>query len=498
MRESLPHDDGHHLPPVRAPRRSAWAATFTMRFRPPRAVFQEVDEALGESLSRLMFEGEESELTLTRNAQPALMAVSVRRGSRARGRGRLAAQGARCLRRRPFARANTPHLPAAGCLALADAARLLRLRGEAMQQAVPVGAGAMAALIGADLAQAAAIAEERRLRTRSCVVGNDNAPGQVVISGATSAVERAVALAPDHGIKRAVTLPVSAPFHSPLLAPAAETMAAAFENVPFMPLAVPVVSNVTARPVHEASDVAALLVRQVTAMVRWRESVLYMAGEGVDTLIEVGAGRVLTGLAQGVSTGRSAQARSAPSPTSMPCWGGRLRRGRQRQQGAARDVRSVGKGGAGHGRIGRYRRSHRRGPSPPGGGSGALRPARGCAGGAGCAVGRGRPCGALRSRRSRRPRGPARTRGGGSRCAAILVHCGGITRDGLALRMKDEDWQEVLDVNLSAGFVLARACLHGMLRPALGAAHLHHLGGGHDRHAGQANYAASKAGSRGW
>ena len=176
-----------------------------------------------------------------------------------------------------------------------------------MQQAVPVGAGTMAALIGADLAQAAGIAEEAACG-EVCVVGNDNAPGQVVISGATSAVERAVALAPDHGIKRAVTLPVSAPFHSPLLAPAAETMAAAFENVPFMPLAVPVVSNVTARPVHEASDVPALLVRQVTAMVRWRESVLHMAGEGVDTLIEIGAGRVLTGLARRIDRALGASA----------------------------------------------------------------------------------------------------------------------------------------------------------------------------------------------
>ena len=165
----------------------------------------------------------------------------------------------------------------------------------------------MAALIGADLAQAAAIAEEAA-GDEVCVVGNDNAPGQVVISGATSAVERAVALAPDHGIKRAVTLPVSAPFHSPLLAPAAETMAAAFREVPFMPLAVPLVSNVTARAVHEASDVPALLVRQVTAMVRWRESVLYMAGEGVDTLIEVGAGRVLTGLARRIDRALGASA----------------------------------------------------------------------------------------------------------------------------------------------------------------------------------------------
>ena len=270
-------------------------------FPAARAVFQEVDEALGESLSRLMFEGEKSELTLTRNAQPALMAVSlaVLRALEAEGAWRLKERAAFVA---GHSLGEYTALAAAGCLVLADAARLLRLRGEAMQQAVPVGAGAMAALIGADLAQAEAIAQAAA-GDEVCVVGNDNAPGQVVISGATQAVERAVGLAPDHGIKRAVMLPVSAPFHSPLLSPAAETMAAAFEEVSFMPLAVPVVANVTACPVDEASEVPALLVRQVTAMVRWRESVLHMASEGVDTLIEVGTGRVLTGLARRIDRG---------------------------------------------------------------------------------------------------------------------------------------------------------------------------------------------------
>ena len=273
-------------------------------FPAARAVFEEVDEALGESLSGLMFTGDVSELTLTRNAQPALMAVSLA-AIRA-----LEAEGAWKLNERAaFVAGHSlgeyTALAAAGCLALADAARLLRLRGEAMQQAVPVGAGAMAALIGADLAQAEAIAKAAA-EGEVCVIGNDNAPGQVVVSGAASAVERAVALAPEHGIRRAVMLPVSAPFHSPLLAPAAEMMAAAFEDVPFSPLAVPVVANVTARPVHEASEVPALLVRQVTAMVRWRESVLHMAAEGVDTLIEVGAGKVLTGLARRIDRSLSA------------------------------------------------------------------------------------------------------------------------------------------------------------------------------------------------
>ena len=275
-------------------------------FPAARAVFQEVDEALGEPLSRLMFEGEESELTLTRNAQPALMAVSVAiiRVLEVEGAWRLSDRAAFVA---GHSLGEYTALAASGCLELGDAARLLRLRGEAMQEAVPVGAGAMAALLGADLAQAETIAQAAA-EGEVCVIGNDNAPGQVVVSGSASAVERAVALAPEHGIKRAVMLPVSAPFHSPLLAPAAETMAAAFEHVAFNPLAVPVVSNVTARPVHEASDVPALLVRQVTAMVRWRESVLHMASEGVDTLIEVGAGKVLTGLARRIDRGLGASA----------------------------------------------------------------------------------------------------------------------------------------------------------------------------------------------
>ena len=273
-------------------------------FPASRAVFEEVDEALGEPLSRLMFEGDEDELTLTRNAQPALMAVSLAaiRALEAEGRWRLDEQAAFVA---GHSLGEYTALAAAGCLALGDAARLLRLRGEAMQRAVPVGAGAMAALLGADLAQAEAIAGAAA-EGEVCVIGNDNAPGQVVVSGAISAVERAVALAPDHGIRRAVMLPVSAPFHSPLLAPAAETMAAAFREVEFMPLAVPVVANVTARPVTDAAEVPALLVRQVTAMVRWRESVLNMAEDGVDTLIEVGAGKVLSGLARRIDRGLGA------------------------------------------------------------------------------------------------------------------------------------------------------------------------------------------------
>ena len=265
-------------------------------FPAARAVFQEVDDALGEPLSQLIFEGENSTLTLTRNAQPALMAVSmaVVRTLEAEGGWRLAERTAFVA---GHSLGEYTALAATGCLALADAARLLRLRGEAMQQAVPVGHGAMAALIGADPAQAEALAAAAA-DGEACVIGNDNAPGQVVISGAASAIDRAVLLAPNHGVKRAVRLQVSAPFHSPLLAPAAAAMEAAFQEVRFMPLAVPVISNVTARPVHEAEAVPSLLARQVTSMVRWRESMLCMVSEGVGTVIEAGAGRVLTGLAR--------------------------------------------------------------------------------------------------------------------------------------------------------------------------------------------------------
>ena len=264
-------------------------------FPAARAVFQEVDEALGEPLSRLMFEGEESELTLTRNAQPALMAVSVAliRALEDEGAWRLTDRAAFVA---GHSLGEYTALAAAGCLALGDAARLLRLRAR------PCNRRCRWALAPWRRCSAPISHWPRRSpggrRGRVCVIGNDNAPGQVVVSGRASAVERAVALAPEHGIKRAVMLPVSAPFHSPLLSPAAETMATAFKTVSFNPLAVPVVSNVTACPVHEASDVPALLVRQVTAMVRWRESVLHMASAGVDTLIEVGAGKVLTGLAR--------------------------------------------------------------------------------------------------------------------------------------------------------------------------------------------------------
>jgi [acyl-carrier-protein] S-malonyltransferase len=270
-------------------------------FPAARRLFEEIDDALSQPLSRLMFDGPESELTLTQNAQPALMAVSlaVIRVLEAEG-------GFDLGRDIAFVAGHSlgeySALAAARSLAVSDAARLLRRRGEAMQQAVPVGEGAMAALIGLD-AEAARIVAAKAARAgidrdEVCTVANDNAPGQAVISGHRSAVERAIAIAREHGARRSVMLPVSAPFHSPLLAAAADAMAAALEKVTVRRPVAPLVANVTARPVEDPAEIRRLLVQQVTAMVRWRESMLFLAEAGVDNIVEIGSGRVLAGLAK--------------------------------------------------------------------------------------------------------------------------------------------------------------------------------------------------------
>ena len=257
-------------------------------------VFEEIDDALGQSLSRLMWEGPEDQLTLTENAQPALMAVSlaVMRVLEAQGNWRLADKAAFVA---GHSLGEYSALAAAGSFALADAARLLKLRGQAMQKAVPVGAGAMAALLGVDIADASAIAAEAK-GADVCDTANDNAPGQVVLSGNKEAIERAIAIAAAKGFKRSVLLPVSAPFHCELMRPAADAMRAALEKVRLDSPVVPLVANVTARPVSDAGQIRRQLVEQVTGTVRWRESVLAMKDLGVATLIEVGAGKVLTGL----------------------------------------------------------------------------------------------------------------------------------------------------------------------------------------------------------
>jgi len=260
-----------------------------------RAVFEEVDAALSQNLSRLMWEGPEAELTLTENAQPALMAVSLA-AMRV-----LADKGLKLRDKVAFVAGHSlgeySALAAAGALSLADAARLLKTRGRAMQQAVPVGEGAMAALLGADLAQAEQLAKEAA-EGEVCRAANDNAPGQVVISGARSAIERAIALAPKFGARRAVLLPVSAPFHCALMQPAAEVMRAALSEVKIDPPAVPLVANVLAAPISDPEAIRMRLIEQVTGMVRWRETMLFLAQQGVGTVYEVGSGRVLSGIAR--------------------------------------------------------------------------------------------------------------------------------------------------------------------------------------------------------
>ena len=261
-----------------------------------REVFQEVDEALKQSLSKLMEQGPESDLILTENAQPALMAVSVAvvRVIEAESGKRLSDLASHVA---GHSLGEYSALAAAGALSVADAARLLKLRGLSMQKAVPVGEGAMCALLGADLDQARALAAEAA-QGQVCDLGNDNGPGQVVLSGAKAAIDRAIQLAPSKGIKRAISLPVSAPFHSALMAPAAEAMQEALAKVELKQPSVPVIANVRAAPVSDPAEIKRLLVLQVTGMVRWRECVLAMVEHGVTKEIEVGVGMVLTGLAK--------------------------------------------------------------------------------------------------------------------------------------------------------------------------------------------------------
>lgn len=258
-----------------------------------RAVFDEVDEALGEKLSDLIWEGDLAELTLTRNAQPALMATSLAAMRALEAEGVVLAEHSAYVAGHSLGEYSA--LTAAGALSVADAARLLRLRGSAMQEAVPVGVGAMAALLGMDFETASEIAAEAA-EGEVCQAANDNDPSQVVISGHTAAVERAVDLAKARGAKRAMLLPVSAPFHCALMGPAAEAMAEALSQVEFNDPVVPLVANVTAKGVSDATTIRALLVEQVTGAVRWREGVMWMAAQGVTEVWEVGAGKALSGM----------------------------------------------------------------------------------------------------------------------------------------------------------------------------------------------------------
>jgi [acyl-carrier-protein] S-malonyltransferase len=279
-------------------------------FAPARRVFEEVDAALAGKLSTIIFEGPADTLTLTENAQPALMAVSL-----ATMRVLQTEAGLDLARDAQFVAGHSlgeySALAAAGAFSVTDAAKLLRTRGQAMQKAVPVGVGAMAALIGLEFDAASAIAAAAA-QNEVCQAANDNGAGQVVVSGNKAAVERAVELAKEKGAKRAMLLPVSAPFHCALMQPAADVMAEALAKVSVKPPVVPVVANVLAKPIRDPAEIVPALVAQVTGTVRWRESVIFMAGAGVSKFYEVGAGKVLSGLIKRLADGASVSAIGSP------------------------------------------------------------------------------------------------------------------------------------------------------------------------------------------
>ena len=276
-----------------------------------KAVFDEVDDALGESLSRLIWDGDIETLTLTQNAQPALMATSMAalRALEAEG---VALTTASYVAGHSLGEYSA--LAASGAIGLADTARLLRIRGQAMQQAVPVGAGAMAAVLGLDLETVREVAAEAA-EGQICEAANDNDPAQVVVSGDKAAVERAMDLAKARGAKRAMALPVSAPFHCKLMQPAADVMAEALAKVDILAPRVPLIANVLAEPVNDPVRIGQLLVAQVTGAVRWRESVLAMEAMGVDEIWEIGAGKALSGMVRRID--RSIATRVVGNPDDV-------------------------------------------------------------------------------------------------------------------------------------------------------------------------------------
>ena len=285
-------------------------------FPAARDVFARVDAALGQQLSRLAFEGPEAELTLTANAQPALMATSLAALAALESEaGLVVARDAAFVAGHSLGEYSA--LCAAGALTIEEAARLLRVRGEAMQKAVPVGEGAMAAILGLDFAEVSGVARQAASEIDPtgavCEAANDNGGGQVVISGTRAAVERAMTLAKLKGAKRALPLPVSAPFHCALMRPAAEAMAQALQDAPLRVARPPLVANFSASPLTDPAAIRQSLVAQITGTVRWRESVLYMAGQGVGRFVEVGAGKVLSGLLRRILDGASALAVGAPA-----------------------------------------------------------------------------------------------------------------------------------------------------------------------------------------
>jgi [acyl-carrier-protein] S-malonyltransferase len=278
-------------------------------FPQARAVFEEVDEALGEKLSQIIWEGPEDRLTLTANAQPALMAVSIAAMRALEARGFSLAASAAYVAGHSLGEYSA--LCAAGSLSLSDTARLLRIRGNAMQAAVPAGQGAMAAIIGLEQEDVEAACAQASA-AGPCQIANDNGGGQLVISGSAAGVAAASDIAKEKGAKRAIPLPVSAPFHSALMQPAAKAMRAALAGVELRAPVVPLVANVLARPISDPTEIRDRLVEQVTGRVRWRESVEWLASDGVDTLLEAGSGKVLCGLARRIAREANAIACGAP------------------------------------------------------------------------------------------------------------------------------------------------------------------------------------------
>jgi [acyl-carrier-protein] S-malonyltransferase len=277
-----------------------------------KAVFEEINDALGQDLSTLMWSGTDTELMLTFNAQPALMAVSMAAMRALESEGIILSATAQFVAGHSLG--EYAALAAAGSISISDAARLLRTRGTAMQEAVSVGEGAMAAILGLTVPQVQEIAESAA-QGNVCQVANDNADGQVVVSGHTAAVDRAVDIAKASGAKRAILLPVSAPFHCALMEPAAEVMQDALMSVNINEPVVPLVANVLAAPITDPTEIRARLVEQVTGTVRWRESVLAMAAAGVTSQLEIGAGKVLTGLARRID--RNLTARTVGTPDDI-------------------------------------------------------------------------------------------------------------------------------------------------------------------------------------
>ncbi|MBW8708184.1 MAG: ACP S-malonyltransferase [Alphaproteobacteria bacterium] len=287
-------------------------------FAPAREVFQEVDDALSQKLSKIMWEGPEGDLTLTENAQPAIMAASIAVVRiLEKEMGLDVARHAHLVAGHSLGEYSA--LCAAGTFSLADTARLLKTRGQAMQSAVPVGEGGMTALIGAEIEQAEAVAKEAAAAGGTCVVANDNAPGQVVISGTLDALARVPDIAKAKGINRALPLAVYAPFYCPLMQPAADKMAEALAAVTIRPLAVPVLANVTAEPVHDPDQVRKLLVEQVTGRVRWRESILALQGLGIDATVEFGGNKVLSSMVKRIDP--SLQMVTLDTPTDLEALG---------------------------------------------------------------------------------------------------------------------------------------------------------------------------------